>query len=195
MPQLAGPDVQEVALPFPHNLSNRQLVQTMSNPSHGIARAKIRSAKSKTDKEAQTGAQFVSWFHIFLILKSASYHPRHTRAFSLICNCIWRDSAAKHDMGRPYGDDLRRKFLSAYDVGEETLEEFAERFLVSVGWAKKISAQRNRTGQAERVPHHAGRKRQAGPEAQQQVRDWIEAKPDLTLAEIQCKLRNEAAVR
>ena len=98
-------------------------------------------------------------------------------------------------MGRPYGDDLRRKFLSAYDAGEETLEELAERFLVSVGWAKKISAQRNRTGQAERVPHRAGRKPHAGPEAQQQVGAWIEAKPDLTLAEIQSKLRSEAAVR
>ena len=98
-------------------------------------------------------------------------------------------------MGRPYGDDLRRKFLSAYDEGESTLEELAERFLVSLGWAKKISAQRNRTGQAERVPHRPGRKPHAGGEAQQQVRDWIAAKPDLTLAEIQLKLRSEAGVR
>ena len=97
-------------------------------------------------------------------------------------------------MGRPYEDDLRRKFLAAYDAGEETLEELAERFLVSVGWAKKISAQRNRTGQAERVPYRAGRKPHAGPEAQQQVRAWIAAKPDLTLAEIQGKLRSEASV-
>lgn len=97
-------------------------------------------------------------------------------------------------MGRPYGDDLRRKLLTAYDAGEETLEELAERFLVSVGWAKKISAQRNRTGQAERVPYRAGRKPHAGPEAQQQVRAWIAAKPDLTLAEIQNKFRREANV-
>lgn len=100
----------------------------------------------------------------------------------------------EEDMGRPYGDDLRRKFLSAYDEGEGTLEELAERFVVSVGWAKKISAQRNLTGQAERVPHRAGRKPHAGPEAQQQVRAWIAAKPDLTLAEIQGKLRSQAAV-
>jgi transposase len=99
------------------------------------------------------------------------------------------------DMGRPYGDDLRRKFLSAYDEGEETLEELAERFLVSVGWAKKISAQRNRTGQAERVPHRAGRKPRAGVEARQQVLVWIAAKPDLTLAEIQAMLLNQAAVK
>jgi len=98
-------------------------------------------------------------------------------------------------MGRPYGDDLRRKFLSAYDRGEETLAELAERFLVSVGWAKKISAQRKHTGQAERVPHRAGRKPRAGAEAQQQVRVWIAAKPDLTLAEIQDKLRHQARVQ
>jgi len=98
-------------------------------------------------------------------------------------------------MGRAYGDDLRRKFLSAYDEGESTLEELAERFLVSLGWAKKISAQRNRSGQAERVVHRPGRKPHAGSEAQQQVRNWIAAKPDLTLAEIQLKLRNEAGVR
>jgi len=98
-------------------------------------------------------------------------------------------------MGRPYGDDLRRKFLSAYDAGEGTLQELAERFVVSVGWGKKISAQRNRSGQAERVPHQPGRKPHAGAEAQQQVRVWIAAKPDLTLAEIQGKLRSQAAVR
>jgi transposase len=97
-------------------------------------------------------------------------------------------------MGRPYGDDLRRKFLSAYDDGEGTLEELAERFVVSLGWAKKISAQRNRTGQAERIAHHAGRKPHAGAEAQQKVRSWIEAKPDLTLSEIQLKLRQDAGV-
>jgi transposase len=86
------------------------------------------------------------------------------------------------DMGRPYGDDLRRKFLSAYDEGEETLAELAERFLVSVGWAKKISAQRNLTGQSERVPHRAGRKAHAGPEAQQQVRAWIGVEHPANLA-------------
>ena len=101
----------------------------------------------------------------------------------------------EEDMGRPYGDDLRRKFFFAYDEGEGTLEELAERFLVSVGWAKKISAQRTRTGQPERVPHRAGRKMHAGPEAQQQVKAWIEAKPDLTLAEIQGKLGSQAKVQ
>ena len=97
-------------------------------------------------------------------------------------------------MAKPYGDDLRRKFLLAYDQGEETLEDLADRFLVSVGWAKKISAARNRTGQAEHVPHKPGRKPHAGIEAQQQVRAWFVQQPDLTLAEVQQKLLGEAGI-
>lgn len=98
-------------------------------------------------------------------------------------------------MAQAYGDDLRRKFLLAYDQGEETLEELASRFLVSVGWAKKISAQRNRSGQAERIRHQPGRKPHAGIEAQQKVMAWVSARPDLTLLEIQMRLSAEAGVK
>jgi len=87
-----------------------------------------------------------------------------------------------------------RKFLLAYDRGEETLEELADRFLVSVGWGKKISAQRNRTGQAERVPHQPGRKWRADAEVQRQVMGWLASKPDLTLAQLQAKLHSEAGI-
>jgi transposase len=97
-------------------------------------------------------------------------------------------------MGIPYGDHLRRKFLSAYDRGEETLEELAGLFLVSVGWAKKVSAQRNRTGKAERVPHQPGRKPRVGPELHPKVLAWVQAEPDLTLAQLQAKLHSEAGV-
>jgi transposase len=97
-------------------------------------------------------------------------------------------------MGRPYEDDLRRKFLSAYDQGESSLAQLASRFLVSVGWAKKISAQRKRSGQAERLPYKPGRKPHAGVEAQSQVAAWIRAQPDLTLAEVQAKLYSDAGV-
>ena len=97
-------------------------------------------------------------------------------------------------MGKPLGDDLRRKLLFAYDQGEGTLEGLASRFLVSVGWAKKISAARNRTGQAERVAHKPGRKPHAGVEARKQVKSWFVQQPDLTLVEVQQKLRDEADV-
>lgn len=97
-------------------------------------------------------------------------------------------------MAKAYGDDLRRKFLLAYDRGEETLGELADRFMVSVGWAKKISAQRNRTGQSERVRHHPGRKLRVGVEVQREVIHWVILKPDLTLAQLQVKLRSDAGI-
>ena len=97
-------------------------------------------------------------------------------------------------MGRPYGDDLRRKFLLAYDLGEHSLAQLASQFLVSVGWAKKISAQRKRSGQSERVPYKPGRKPRAGVEAQEQVTAWVAAQPDLTLAQLQAKLHSELGV-
>jgi transposase len=98
-------------------------------------------------------------------------------------------------MARAYEDDLRRKLLGAYDQGKGSLVELAERFGVSLGWAWKISAQRKRSGQAERVRYHPGRKPHAGAEAQQRVLQWVEANPDLTLAEIQSKLLIEAQVQ
>lgn len=97
-------------------------------------------------------------------------------------------------MAKAYGDDLRRKFLSAYDEGAGTLEDLAERFVVSLGWAKKISAQRNRTGRAERVRHQPGRRPKAGAEAEKQVIAWVLEQPDLTLAELSAKLNREASV-
>ena len=100
----------------------------------------------------------------------------------------------ENDMGRPYGDDLRRKYLHAYDQGEGTHESLAGRFSVSVAWAKKISAQRNRTGQAERVPYHPGRKLAVGIEMHPQVKSWFAAQPDLTLVEVQQKLKSEAGI-
>jgi len=42
-------------------------------------------------------------------------------------------------MPEAYSNDLRRKLLEAYEEGQGTLEELAERFSVSEGWAKKIS--------------------------------------------------------
>lgn len=98
-------------------------------------------------------------------------------------------------MARAYGDDLRRKFLEAYDQGEASLVQLAEVFRVSPGWAKKISAQRRRSGQMERVPHKPGRKPRVSEPVRQQVKTWFDLKADLTLAEVQGKLRSEAGIQ
>ena len=91
-------------------------------------------------------------------------------------------------MAKWYGDDLRRKLLQAYDRGEGTLEQLAKRFSVSAPWAWKISAQRKRSGQMERVEQRRGTVRKVTAEVEQQLHEWVQAQPDLTLAELQQKL-------
>jgi transposase len=91
-------------------------------------------------------------------------------------------------MAKSYADDLRRKLLQAYDRGEGTLDQLAKRFSVSAPWAWKISAQRKRSGQMERVEQRRGDGRKVTVEVQERLRGWVQAQPDATLAELQQKL-------
>ena len=97
-------------------------------------------------------------------------------------------------MAKAYGDDLRRKFLTAYENGDGTLEELAEDFRVSVGWAKKISAAHTRTGLMERAVHRPGRKPAVNEERRKLLLSWIAKEPDLTLAQLQLRLDQQAGV-
>jgi transposase len=95
-------------------------------------------------------------------------------------------------MPKAYSDDLRRKILERYQLGEDTHEDLADRFSVSLAWVKKISATFTRTGQMERPrPARVGRKRKATPEVDEFVREAIRTQPDLTLAELQLALHQE----
>ena len=74
------------------------------------------------------------------------------------------------------------------------MAELSVLFQVSLGWGKKVSAARGQTGQMERIVHKPGRKPRVGEPQRRQVEVWFEAKPDLTLMEVQAKLRDEAAI-
>lgn len=91
-------------------------------------------------------------------------------------------------MARPYANDLRRKFLQAYDEGEGTLEELAEQFGVSLGWAKKISARRTRTGATDAPVWRHGPESRVTPAVQEWMREQIRGQPDLTLRELRQRL-------
>lgn len=91
-------------------------------------------------------------------------------------------------MAKAYSNDLRQKLLEAYDRGEGSLRELAERFGVSSPYAWKISAQRKRTGQVERVEQRHGPESKVTGAVEQQLRTWVRQQPDLTLVEIQERL-------
>jgi transposase len=98
-------------------------------------------------------------------------------------------------MGRAYSDDLRRKLLQAHDRGDGSLRELAQRFGVSAPYAWKISSQRQRSGQMERVEQRHGPRSRMGPEVQARLRGLLRQQPDLTLAELQGQLEQRAHVR
>jgi transposase len=98
-------------------------------------------------------------------------------------------------MAGPYSNDLRRKFLQAYDKGKGTLQELADQFGVSLGWAKKVSARRTRTGQIDLQPWRRGPQSRVTAAVQQWLGKQIAQQPDLTLVELQERLQQKQGLR
>lgn len=90
-------------------------------------------------------------------------------------------------MTRPFSNDLRERVVSAVDGGLSR-RAAAERFGVAVSTAIKWVARWRRTGDVRPRPQ-GGDKRSHRIEAHAaDVLSWIEAKSDLTLAEIAMRL-------
>ena len=86
-------------------------------------------------------------------------------------------------MARAYGDDLRRKVLSAYAAGKGTMRELAQRFDVSQGWVLKIAAAQRQSGSYKWVPQ----RRAASRSDANLIRRLVEEQPDIVLVELQQK--------
>lgn len=84
--------------------------------------------------------------------------------------------------------DLRERILKAYDGGEFTQQQVADRFSVSLGMVKKLLRQRRRIGDLSPQYHRCGRKPKILPEHRSQMMKLLEEKPDLTLAELRDQL-------
>src|SRR5664279_4528915 len=93
-------------------------------------------------------------------------------------------------MAKPYSDDLRCKFLEAYESGAGSLRELARQFRVSLSYGKKIRGNRSaagrRSGQRSRnmVPPAGSRRRR-----KDRLRSWLQEQPDLTEAELRERLQ------
>jgi transposase len=99
-------------------------------------------------------------------------------------------------MARAFSDDLRRRILVAYAGGGASLAALAERFAVSFEYVRKIRKQQLRTGQMERVPQaRHGPVSRVTPVLQQQLRGQLREQPDLTLWELQQRVRDRSGVK
>ena len=82
--------------------------------------------------------------------------------------------------------DLRKRIVEAYDAGEGTRQEIADRFMVSVHMVKKLLAQRRKLGSLESLRHRCGRKAKFNESDLEWLKETIEKRPDITLEEL-CK--------
>ena len=90
--------------------------------------------------------------------------------------------------------DLRERILIAYDTGQFTRQEVAERFLVSLGMVKKLLAQRQSSGDIAPRHHRAGRKPKITVDHRRQLKEWVQQQPDLTLEELRTRLGVECSL-
>ena len=89
-------------------------------------------------------------------------------------------------MAKAYSNDLRCKLLTAYDRGQGSLRALAELFSVSYDWAKKISRQRLRSQQMDRVAQSRhGVQSRVTPAVEAELLRQLREQPDCTLADLQ----------
>ena len=95
-------------------------------------------------------------------------------------------------MARAYSDDLRCKFLEAYEAGAGSLRQLAAQFRVSWGYAKKIRMQQLASGRKERpVQSRHGPVSRMNEAVQENLRQWLREQADLTERELQERLAGQ----
>ena len=85
--------------------------------------------------------------------------------------------------------------LEAYEAGQGLLRELAKQFRVSCGYSKKIRAQQLQTGRKRRPqPKRHGAVGRVILPVQQQLRAAVRQQQDVTLAELQHRIRQNTGV-
>lgn len=92
---------------------------------------------------------------------------------------------------KAFSIDLRQRILDAYDAGEGSRQQIADRFLVSLGLVKKLLAQRKTTGSIEPIPR-PGRTPIFHGELLEQLDAYEREHPDATLKEIRSHFGDHA---
>lgn len=83
----------------------------------------------------------------------------------------------------PYSQDLRQRIIETVQNGGATVQQIAERFLVSVSFVTRLLQLHRTTGSVEPRPHGGGHPAVLTPEDLQRLREFIREQPDATLEE------------
>ena len=95
-------------------------------------------------------------------------------------------------MGKPYSDDLRHGIVQAIETGH-TYQETADLCGVSISSVSRLLTRWRRTGSV-RPEKFGGHKGYALAPYRRRIVRWVDAQPDITLAELQARLAEEEVV-
>ena len=93
-----------------------------------------------------------------------------------------------------YSLDLRQRVVRAYEQGQRTLAEIAERFSVSPAFVKKVLRQWRSTGGLSPLPHGGGKPASLTPRRRDRLRRKVLKQDDISLSELQDYLREHEQV-
>jgi transposase len=93
-----------------------------------------------------------------------------------------------------YSLDLRQRVVRAYEQGQASIAEIAERFGVGATFVKKMLRQQRETGDLQARPHGGGRAASLSPKQRRLLRQKVQREQDISLAELQTYLRETAQV-
>lgn len=90
--------------------------------------------------------------------------------------------------------DLRERIVAAYDRGDGTRQQIAERYDVSLGMVKKLLQQRRHTGDIAARHRLSGRKPKITIEHQERLARLVREQPDMTLEELRAAIEVECTL-
>lgn len=99
-------------------------------------------------------------------------------------------------MPAPYSVDLRWRIVRACEQGTESQREVAQLFQVSLATVENLLRLYRHTGDViPRKRLHSGPPILVDAAAREQIRQWVEQQPDLTLLELRERLERGAGLR
>jgi transposase len=93
-----------------------------------------------------------------------------------------------------YSLDLRQRVVRAYEQGQDSIAEIAQRFGVGPTFVKKMLRQHRESGDLAERPHGGGRPASLSPKHRRLLQQKVHAVQDISLLELQTFLQETAQV-
>jgi transposase len=98
-------------------------------------------------------------------------------------------------MPRPLPHDVRNRIIRAWQAGELTWQEIADRYGVSLASVNRLIRRYRQTGSVAPNPHAGGRRRLITDDGMSLIQRMVEEEPRRTLEELVALYANQTGVR